>query len=67
MTTSKYKFFMEQVVVMNYCVGEVWIYNLPKLQMTSVEIEDWLDSMGHRESEIEWMVAPHIEINDERR
>gem|GEM_PF-4614856 len=52
---------------MNYCVGEVWIYDLPKLQMTSVEIEDWLDSMGHRESEIEWMVAPHIEINDERR
>lgn len=58
---------MEQVVVMNYCAGEVWIYDLPKLQMTSEEIEDWLDSMGHKESETEWMVAPYIEINDERR
>lgn len=58
---------MEQVAVMNYCVGEVWIYDLPRLQMTSEEIVDWLDSMGHKESEIEWMVSQHIEINDERR
>lgn len=58
---------MEQVIVLDYCSGEVWIYNLPRLQMINEEIVDWLDSMGFKESEIEWMVAKQITINDERR
>lgn len=64
MIMTKYKFTMEEVIVLDYVTGEVWIYTLPKLQME--EVEDWLDSMGHRLSDCEWMIGQHININDER-
>lgn len=57
---------MEEIVVLDYCDGSVWIYRLPRLQMTNEEVEDWLDSMGYRLSDCEWMIGTHIYINDER-
>lgn len=57
---------MEEVVLLDYATGEVWIYKLPRLQMMEGEVEDWLDSMGHHLSDCEWMLGSQIIINDER-
>ena len=57
---------MEEIILLDYATGLVWVYKLPNLEMTSEEIEDWLDSMGHHLSDCEWMVSQHIYINDER-
>lgn len=57
---------MEEVILLDYATGSVWVYKLPNLQMTDEEIEDWLDSMGHYLPDCEWMAGQHIYINDER-
>lgn len=57
---------MEEIVVLDYGDGSVWIYELPRLHMDDAAIDDWLDSMGFNLDEIEWMVNPNITINDER-
>ena len=57
---------MEEVILLDYATGLVWVYKLPNLEMTSEEIEDWLDSMGHYLPNGEWMAGQHIYINDER-
>lgn len=57
---------MEEVILLDYATGLVWVYKLPNLQMTDEEIEDWLDSMGHYLPNCEWMAGQHIYINDER-
>lgn len=57
---------MEEVILLDYATGSVWVYKLPNLQMTDEEIEDWLDSMGHYLPNCEWMAGQHIYINDER-
>ena len=57
---------MEEIVVLDYGDGSVWIYELSRLHMDDTAIEDWLDSMGFNLDEIEWMVNPNITINDER-
>lgn len=58
---------MEEIVVLDYSDGSVWIYELPRLYMDNTAIEDWLDSMGFNLDDIEWMVNPNITINDERK
>ena len=58
---------MEEIIVLDYCDGSVWIYKLPWLNMTDVFIRDWLDSMGFNLDEIDYMVNPNITINDERK
>ena len=55
---------MEEIIVLDYCDGSVWIYKLPWLNMD--DIDDWLDSMGFNLDDIEWMINPNITINDER-
>lgn len=57
---------MEEIIVLDYCDGSVWIYKLPWLNMTDVFIKDWLDSMGFNLDEVTYMVNPNITINDER-
>ena len=57
---------MEEIIVLDYYDGSVWIYKLPWLNMTDVFIRDWLDSMGFNLPDCEWMVSQHIYINDER-
>lgn len=57
---------MEEVILLDYATGEVWVYKLPNLQMTNEEIEDWLDSMGHYLPDCEWMAGKHIYIRDDR-
>lgn len=57
---------MEEIIVINYYDGSVWIYKLPRPNMNDIAIEDWLDSMGFNLDEIEWTVNPNITINDER-
>lgn len=57
---------MEEVILLDYATGSVWVYKLPNLQMTDEEIEDWLDSMGHYLPNCEWMAGQHIYIDDER-
>ena len=57
---------MEEIIVLDYYDGSVWIYKLPWLNMTDVFIRDWLDSMGFNVDLIEWMVNSNITINDKR-
>lgn len=57
---------MEEIIVLDYCDGSVWIYKLPWLNMTDAFIRDWLDSMGFNLDEVTYMVNPNIIINDER-
>lgn len=57
---------MEEIIILDYCDGSVWIYKLPWLNMDDTAIDDWLDSMGFNLDDIEWMISPNITINDER-
>lgn len=54
---------MDEIIVLDYAVGDVWIYTL---YSNITDIEDWLSSMGHRIQDCEWMVHRKIEIHDER-
>lgn len=45
---------MEEIILLDYATGLVWVYKLPNLEMTSEEIEDWLDSMGHHLPDCGW-------------
>lgn len=56
---------MQEIVVLDYGDGSVWIYKLPWLNMDNPAINDWLDSMGFDIDLVEWMVNPNITINDE--
>lgn len=58
---------MQEIVVLDYSDGSVWIYELPWLNMDDPAINDWLDSMGFDIDLVEWMVNPNITINDERK
>ena len=57
---------MEEIIVLDYCDGSVWIYKLPYPNMNNAAIDDWLESMDFNLDDIEWMVNPNIIINDER-
>lgn len=58
---------MDDIIVLDYYDGSVWIYKLPWLNMTDAFIRDWLDSMGFNLDEVTYMVNPNITINDERK
>ena len=58
---------MDDIIVLDYYDGSVWIYKLPWINMTDVFIRDWLDSMGFNLDEVTYMVNPNITINDERK
>lgn len=58
---------MDDIIVLDYSNGKVYIYTLSRLQMYDSEIEDWLDSMSFDLSNINWMVNKNITINDERK
>ena len=58
---------MDDIIVLDYFNGKVYIYTLPRLHMYDSEIEDWLDSMSFDLSNINWMVNKNITINDERK
>lgn len=57
---------MEEIIVINYYDGSVWIYKLPYPNMNDATIDDWLESMRFNLEEIDYMVNPNITINDER-
>ena len=57
---------MEEIIVLDYYDGSVWIYKLPYLNMSDAAIDDWLESMGFNLDDIDYMVNPNITINDER-
>ena len=57
---------MEEIIILDYCDGSVWIYKLPWLNMDDTAIDDWLDSMRFNLDDIEWMVNKNITVNDER-
>ena len=57
---------MEEIIVLGYCDGSVWIYKLPYPNMRDTAIDDWLESMGFNLDEIDYMINPNITINDER-
>ena len=58
---------MDDIIVLDYSNGEVYIYTLPRLNMYDSEIETWLDYMGFNLNDINWMVNKNIIINDERK
>lgn len=57
---------MDEIVVLDYASGEVWLYTLPRHNMSNEDITDWLESMGHNQDETDWMSNRKIIINDER-
>lgn len=57
---------MDDIVILDYSNGEVYIYTLPRLNMSDSDIETWLDYMTFDLSNIHWMVGQHINIHDER-
>ena len=58
---------MDDIIVLDYSNGKVYIYTLPRLQMYDSEIETWLDYMDFNLNDINWMVNKNITINDERK
>ena len=58
---------MDDIIVLDYSNGKVYIYTLPRLNMYDSEIETWLDYMGFNLNDINWMVNKNITINDERK
>ena len=57
---------MDDIIVLDYSNGKVYIYTLPRLQMYDSEIETWLSYMDFNLNDISWMVSKNIVINDER-
>ena len=58
---------MDDIIVLDYSNGKVYIYTLPRLQMYDSEIETWLSYMDFDLDSISWMVNKNITINDERK
>lgn len=58
---------MNDIIILDYSNGKVYIYTLPRLNMYDSEIETWLDYMGFNLNDINWMVNENITINDERK
>ena len=58
---------MDDIIVLDYSNGEVYIYTLPRLNMYDSEIETWLAYMDFNLDDISWMVNKNITINDERK
>ena len=58
---------MDDIIVLDYSNGKVYIYTLPRLQMYDSEIETWLSYMDFDLDNISWMVNKNIIINDERK
>lgn len=57
---------MEEIIVLDYYDGSVWIFKLPCPNMNDAAIDDWLESMDFNLDEIDYMINPNITINDER-
>lgn len=57
---------MDDIIILDYSNGEVYIYTLPRLHMYDSEIETWLDYMDFSLDNISWMVGKNIIVNDER-
>lgn len=58
---------MDDIIILDYSNGKVYIYTLPRLNMYDSEIETWLDYMDFNLNDISWMVNKNITINDERK
>ena len=57
---------MDDIIILDYSNGKVYIYTLPRLNMYDSEIETWLDYMDFSLDNISWMVGKNIVVNDER-
>lgn len=57
---------MDEIIVLDYMLGEVYLYTLPRHNMSNEDIEDWLESMGYNQNDTNWMSHRKIIINDER-
>ena len=58
---------MDDIIILDYSNGKVYIYTLPRLNMYDSEIETWLDYMDFNLNDINWMVNKNITINDGRK
>ena len=58
---------MDDIIILDYSNGKVYIYTLPRLNMYDSEIETWLDYMDFNLNDINWMVNKNITINNERK
>lgn len=45
---------MEKIVILDYSVGDVHVYDLPK----EVSAEEFMDKSEHKTSECSWMTLP---------
>lgn len=59
---------MNQIAILDYSISGVFLWDLPKSNMSVSEITDYIESLGFRLSDISWMSADqNIEIYDERK
>ena len=58
---------MDDIIVLDYSNGKVYIYTLHRLNMYDSEIDTWLDYMDFNLNDINWMGNKNITINDERK
>lgn len=58
---------MDDIIVLDYSKGKVYIYTLPRLNMYDSQIGTWLGYMDFDLDNISWMVNRNITINDERK
>lgn len=46
----------ERIIVLDYSTANAWVYNAPRPNMQSEEIEEWLsEEMGFKIGNINWM------------
>lgn len=50
---------MEQIAVIDYSIGQIFIYNLPG------DIEEYIEKLGHKPSECNYLISEYIIVNDE--
>lgn len=53
---------MEQIAIIDYSISQIFLYNLPE----DVEnIEEYIEELGHKPSECNYLTAEYIIINNE--
>lgn len=53
---------MEQIAVIDYSIGQIFIYNLPG---DIEDIEEYIEKLGHKPSECNYLISEYIIVNDE--
>lgn len=53
---------MEQIAIIDYSISQIFLYNLPE---DVEDIDEYIEELGHKPSECNYLTAKHIIINNE--